>query len=161
MEMTERSRLGSGVKGITMMVVAVLATASCSTDPTEPPAHGAFQVQAAGADATVHVMTQNVVQDAVMDAYFEGAVDADDDGCLRLAREEGPTVVWPVAYRGEATPEGTSILDGDGTEVGKVDGSFSFGGGSVPELLEALGFSEEDRDLAEELCPGRYWIVAP
>jgi hypothetical protein len=102
----------------------------------------------------IHVMTQNGVPSEVMDAFFEGRVIADDVGCLRLEDAGGPTVVWPANYTGEVTTEGVTILDGDGNEVGQVDGSFSFGGGNIPELLGTLGFTQDDRDLAEALCPG-------
>lgn len=148
-------------KGTALSLVAILATAACSSDLAQPRMDDAFQVQAVGVENPIYVMTQNVVPGEVMDAFFQGPVIADSAGCLRLEDAEGPTVVWPVGYTGEVTTEGVSILDEAGTEVGQVGGSFSFGGGIIPELLGTLGFTEEDRDVAEALCPGGYWIVAP
>lgn len=40
-----------------------------------------------------------------------------------------------------------------------MGGSFSLGGGEVPELSDTMGFTQADRDLAEDHCPGRYLIV--
>jgi len=86
---------------------------------------------------------------------------ADDASCLRLGDAEGATGVWPVGYMGDVATDGVTILNGDGEEVGQVGGSFRIGGGEIPELLASLGFTQEDRDLAEALCAGSYWIVAP
>lgn len=148
-------------KGIALSLTAVLAVAACSSDLVQPPAVTFFQVESVGVEDPVHFMTQNGVPSEVMDAFFEGQVISDSEGCLRLADGEGPTVVWPVDFAGEVTAEGVAIRDGNGVEVGQVGGSFSLGGGEIPELLTTLGFTEEDRNLAEALCPGGYWIVAP
>ena len=155
------SRSVRTTKWVALSVMAVLSVAACSSDPVQAPAEVSFQVQSVGTEDPIHVMTQNGVPSEVMNALFEGNVIADGAGCLRLDDAEGSTVVWPVQYTGEITSEGFAILDEDGTEVGQVGGSFSFGGGILPELLASLGFSQADRDLAEGLCPGSYWIVAP
>lgn len=142
-------------------LIAGLAATACSSDPVETTVEPSFQVQFPSATDAALVMTQNVVPSEAMDAWFEGLVVADDTGCIRLEDGEGPTVVWPRDYMGEVAAEGFAILDANGTEVGKIGESFGVGGGEVPELLATLGFSEADRELAEELCPGNYWIVAP
>lgn len=160
MQMLKKNGPGSGARRVATVAVAFFAAASCSADPTEPGASDGFQVQAAGAEDSVRIMTQNVVQGTVMDAHFEGLVVADGDGCLRLAEQEGPTVVWPLGYTGQASADEIAILDGGDTEVGRVDGTFIFGGGIVSGLHETLGFNQADRNLAEELCPGSYWIVS-
>jgi len=134
-----------------------LAVAACSSSVIGPPDNATFQIQST---AGVLFMTQNVVQDFVMDALFQGPVIVDDDGCLRLEDPERPTVVWPWGFTAQITDAEISIRDQEGTEVGQVGESFALGGGIVPELLDSLGFSQEDRDLATNACPGSYWIVA-
>lgn len=109
--------------------------------------------------AGVLLLTQNVVQDATMEALFEGPVVADDAGCLRLGGPDGPTAVWPQGYTAQSALADVWIRDASGTTVGQVGGSFSLGGGEVPELSDAMGFTQADRDLAEDHCPGLYWIV--
>lgn len=52
------------------------------------------------------------------------------------------------------TTEGVAILDDGGAEVGQVGGMFRFGGGNIFGLLETLGFTQEDRDMAAELIAG-------
>jgi hypothetical protein len=147
-------------RGAVVFLLAGMAATACS-DPFEPGIEASFQVQSVGDENPVLVMTQNVVPPHVMDAHFEGVIIADGEGCLRLEDEDGPTVVWPVHYTGEVTEQGVMILDDDGNEVGPVGGMFDFGGGSIPELLASLGFTDGDRDTADALCPGSYWIVAP
>jgi len=149
------------MKGITLSLAVALVAAACSADLVDPRAQVSFQVQTVEAESPILVMTQNGVPSEVMNAFFEGQVMADDSGCLRLEDAEGPTVVWPVGYTGEVTADGVTILNGDGQEVGPVGGLFGLGGGELPELLASLGFTQEDRDMAEAVCPGRYWIVAP
>jgi|GEM_PF-1542475 len=148
-------------KGITLFLTVALVAAACSSDLVEPRAEVSFQVQTVEAESPVLLITQNGVPSDFMEALFEGQVMADDAGCLRLGDAEGATVVWPVGYTGDVTSDGVTILNGDGEEVGQVGGSFSIGGGEIPELLASLGFTQEDRDLADALCPGGYWIVAP
>jgi hypothetical protein len=148
-------------KGITLSATVALVVAACSSDLVESRAQVSFQVQTVAAESPILVMTQNGVPSEVMDAFFEGQVMADDAGCLRLEHAEGPTAVWPLGYTGEVTTDGVTIMNGDGEEVGPVGGLFGLGGGELPELLASLGFTQEDRDMAEALCPGRYWIVAP
>ena len=103
-----------------------------------------------------------------MDALFRGRIVTDGAGCLRFQDDlEDPgyavTPVWPVGYRLRVNGDGAAtILDGDGRLVGEVGGAFELGGGEVPaEILEDLGFTAADRELAEARCPGRYWIVSP
>ena len=148
-------------KGITLFRTGAPVAAACSSDPVEPRAQVSFQVHTEEAESPILVMTQNAVPSEVMHAFFEGQVVADDAGCLRLEDAEGSTVVWPVGYTGEVTADGVTILNEDGAEVGPVGGLFGLGGGEIPQLLASLGFTQEDRDMAEAWCPGRYWIVAP
>lgn len=130
-----------------------LALAACGqaegTGPTfsrnEPPA--LFFVQ--GAPPAV-----------VMDALFQGRVTRDAVGCLRLDHlGDRHTVVWPHGFTIEERDDGLFVKDAAGRDVGRIGGSFRFGGGEIPALHEGLKLSDESRQLAESRCPGRYWIV--
>lgn len=157
--MARRMKHGHGVMTGIVVAAALLATSACSSSsPTELTTETTLDVQET---AGVVFMTQNVVQDAIMDALFQGEVVVDEAGCLRAGDASGATVVWPAGYQVENLLGEIWIRDADGDVVGQVGASFSLGGGEVPYLLESLGFSQEDRDLAETRCPGKYWIVAP
>jgi hypothetical protein len=130
-----------------------LALAACGraqdVGPTfsrnEPPA--VFIVQ--GAPAT-----------AVMDALFQGRVVRDAVGCLRLDHlGDRHTVVWPHGFTIEERDGELFVKNAAGSDVGRIGGSFRFGGGETPVLHEGLNLSDESRRLAESRCPGRYWIV--
>lgn len=95
-----------------------------------------------------------------MDALFEGAVVADESGCLRLDSPDAHTVVWPMDYSFDSAGGTIRILDADGGLVGRVGESFHLGGGEVTSLHDEMGFTAADRELAGTHCPGRYWIVA-
>lgn len=147
--------LGRVVAVALTAVVAVVAVA-CHPSPVAPLGDDGLQ---AHDRAGVVLLTQNVIQDATMDALYEGPVVADDAGCLRLGGSDGPTAVWPQGYTAQSALGDAWIRDASGTTVGQVGGSFSLGGGEVPELSDAMGFTQADRDLAEDHCPGLYWIV--
>lgn len=152
---TGTSRLrGAGLLG----AAALLGAGACSsTSPTGIDPEPTLEIVE---DAGVVLMTQNVIPTATMEALFEGRVVADEDGCLRLDSADGHTVVWPHGYGLSGGIGQVRILDRDGEPVGTVGGEFSLGGGEVTELLEAMGFTADDRARAEERCPGRYWIVS-
>lgn len=152
---TRTSRLGVAAL---LGAAALFAAGACSsTSPAEVDLPVTLQIVE---DAGVVFMTQNVIPTATMAALFEGRVIADEDGCLRLDSADGHTVVWPHGYELTGGIDQVRILDRDGEPVGAVGGEFTLGGGEVTELLEAMGFTAEDRARAEERCPGRYWIVS-
>jgi hypothetical protein len=100
-------------------------------------------------------------QDAYMDALFQGRVTSDAQGCLRLETSDRHTVIWPHGYTLEARGSALLVKDGQGREVGAVDGTFRFGGGEVPSLDHVNHLSAATRTQAEQSCPGRYWLAAP
>jgi len=104
-------------------------------------------------------MTQNVVPFEAMEALYEGSVVLDEAGCLRLGDAEGSTVIWPWGFTAQVAAEEVTIRDREGAVAGLIGEAFSLGGGVVPELLDSLGFTQEDRDLAAAACAGDYWIV--
>lgn len=106
-------------------------------------------------------LVQDVVGADAMDALFQGRITIDDSGCLRLETEGsyGVTAVWPHRYELRGDGE-LRVADAAGELVGVIGDTFHLGGGEVPELTEALGFTPGDQELAHASCPGRYWIVS-
>lgn len=104
-------------------------------------------------------LAQQVAPTVVMDALFEGRVVTDAQGCLRLDSAVGATVVWPFGSR--LVLEGThlEIRNASGRRIGRVGGTFRFGGGELEALHPGLALRDGDRQLASSRCPGRYWIV--
>lgn len=103
-------------------------------------------------------ITQSAPQTVVMQALYEGSVSRQGD-CLRLSDEpDGHTVVWPYGFRLSGSARDT-VVDDEGRTVGKIGDHFRLGGGEVPTLWENGPVSEQDRTIALEECPGRYWIV--
>lgn len=70
------------------------------------------------------------------------------------------TVVWPKGYGFRTADDAVVITDATGGVVGTAGAEISIPGGEVEDLLDGLGFTAEDRALAEARCPGSYWIVA-
>jgi hypothetical protein len=135
--------------------VAVAMTA-CSSSLIGPLDEISLRIQSIGG---VEFMTQNVVSFEAMDALYEGPVILDEAGCLRLGDAEGSTVIWPWGFTAQVAAEEVKIRDREGAVAGLIGESFSLGGGVVQELLDSLGFTQEDRELAAGACPGDYWIV--
>lgn len=134
----------------------LLILAACSeASPTEFTSPNLHVSSASG----VRLITQNVVPAASMDALFQGRLFVDDRGCIRLGSEDDATVVWPHGFTADRTVEGVSVRDADGALFGRVGEELSFAGGEVATLHEGMGFTEDDRSLATQHCPGRYWIV--
>lgn len=144
-----------------MLVLALvtIALGACSSlTDVDPLAIEADTIEARIGSGVVFISMKVSATDA-MSALFEGAVLADEEGCLRLDSVDRHTVVWPHGYGFDAGGGTVRILDADGGLVGRVGEDFSLGGGEVTSLHDGLGFTQADRDLAEEHCPGRYWIV--
>jgi hypothetical protein len=93
-----------------------------------------------------------------MEALFDGRVERDSEGCLRLDRDASQTVVWPHGFSLQRRGGAAAVVDNGGRVVGTLGGRFVFGGGEVP-LHDGLALSAEQRQLIEQRCPGRLWIV--
>lgn len=104
-------------------------------------------------------LAMRITPAAHMDALFEGAVVSDEAGCLRLDSSDAATVVWPRYWSLERRDDTVRILDADGHFVASLGERLSLPGGEVETLPAAMGFTEADRELAGNRCPGRYWIV--
>lgn len=138
------------------VAAALLILAACSeASPTEFTSPNLHVSSASG----MHLITQNIVPAASMEALFQGRLFLDDRGCIRLDSEDDATVVWPHGFTAERTVEGIVVRDADGALFGRIGDELSLVGGKVATLHEGMGFTEEDRSLATQHCPGRYWIV--
>lgn len=137
-----------------LLSLALLAT-GCSSGAGDGPSLNAV-------DDPSHtvLLTQARPQDVVMEALFDGRVFRDGQGCLRLEMQgtERHTAVWPYGFTLETRGGELHVVDPRRRSIGRVGGSFRFGGGEVPGA-EWLDVTEEKRALARSRCPGRYWVV--
>ncbi|MBW3571326.1 MAG: hypothetical protein KY467_09480 [Gemmatimonadetes bacterium] len=124
---------------------AALALNACSPDGV------------AGPPDTV-LLTQASPTKVVMQALFEGRVDRDEQGCLRLDSQDRHTVVWPFGFTLVRRDGGLYVRDAFRRDIGRIGGPFRFGGGEVP-TVEGADLPAGKRELAESRCPGRYWVV--
>lgn len=136
-------------------LAALLLLGGCSSSGDGGPAAPLLSVLL---DETVF-LAQSEAPDAVMEALFEGRVKRDDDGCLRLDTPDAHTVVWPFGFSLVTVGGELVVRDAEGDAVGAIGGRFRLGGGEVASLHDGIALAPEDRDRAESLCPGRYWIV--
>ena len=104
-------------------------------------------------------LTQDVDPPILMDALHRGGLAVDAAGCIRLAGPESAAVVGPAGFSARTEAGSTEILAPDGSVLGSLGGEFELGGGFVQELNDGLGFAPVDRALAQDRCPGTYWIV--
>lgn len=137
-------------------MLALAALPACSSADLQGPGDASSLADA----EDVLFLTRSAAPQAVMDALFEGRVERDGSGCLRLDLSDEHTVIWPTGFElAETADGGLRVLDADGREVGRVGGRFRLGGGEVATLHEGIPMTEADRRAARERCPGRYWIV--
>lgn len=156
---------GNRIAGLALGLFGLIGLTGCS-DGTEPELYD-FRIQADRLTATgigdLLMITQDLTPSEYPEALFQGVVAADHAGCLTLQYPEGDqrvTALWPEGYELRDASTSPRIVNAAGETVGTLGGDFEFGGGQVNELPEALGFTDADRELADERCPGLYWIVA-
>jgi len=134
------------------LLATALAMAACS--PSDDPASlGAFE------DGGLLFLAQTEPATVVMEALWDGVVERDERGCLRLATEDRHTVIWPFGFTLGVRSDGPYVRDERGRDIGRLGGSFRFGGGEVPELHGGIPLHPTARAAAVSRCPGRYWIV--
>ena len=108
----------------------------------------------------VKLVTLRSALNANMEALHVGRVDVSFDGCIRTSSTfGGQTVVWPAGYSIEASGDTWAIRRASGETLGLLGTEFTFGGGIVEDVTEALGFTAQDQATLQSECPGRYWIV--
>lgn len=138
---------------VPLALVLALGASACDSLPLGGPD------LSTGDEAQALFFTQEAPQDVVMQALFQGRVSLDAEGCLRAeSLGEQPTVIWPAGYVLEAHGGGLRVKNGDGDVIGRVGGSFRFGGGIGN--LDYAGISEAERQLAAARCPGDIWIAS-
>jgi len=137
-------------KMIPAMIAAVVlpVLGGCRSEPLDLSEDEAFVFLAQGATPLF-----------VMEALFEGRVQADARRCIRLESVDDATVVWPAGFRLVRDGTHLEIRDANDRRVGRLGGRFRLGGGEVTELHDGLGLGASVRQLAANRCPGRFWIV--
>lgn len=146
--------------GIVILTAAAAGACGSTTDITPPEITRADNIEALAGPGVVFITMRTTPAES-MEALFEGRVLMDAAGCLRIDTADGATVVWPKDYGFEIAAGVIRILDEQGDVIGHVGGTFELGGGEVPFLTEAAGFTGADQDLADSRCPGKYWIANP
>ncbi|MDH3223344.1 MAG: hypothetical protein OEO23_06480 [Gemmatimonadota bacterium] len=142
--MTKRRRLGA-----LGLAVGALVLAGCP---------GPTSVEL-GPDAPILFLTQLEAQSTVLQALYQGRVNLDQQGCLRLeGTADRHTVIWPHGFGLARDKVSVIVQDPDGREKVRVGENTRFGGGEVVDLPTGL-LSAGMAAAARERCPGRYWIV--
>jgi hypothetical protein len=136
-----------------LAAIVALALAACSDADGRGPGPAAGEKRG----GTVFLV-QREPQDAVMEALYEGKVVRDAQGCLRIEGADSAAVVWPYGFTLEERGEDLQVKDGAGRVVGRIGGTFKFGGGHVPPGNYAF-LPEAERATAAARCPGDVWIV--
>jgi hypothetical protein len=140
--------------GARLACTVCIALAACSPSKGTGPALTGNE----NPDATVF-LAQDVPPTAVMEALYQGRVNRDEQGCLRVESEGGATVIWPYGFTLESRGGGLFVNDANGRTVGRVGGEFRMGGGFVHSARH-VHLSARDRTLAETRCAGTsYWVV--
>jgi hypothetical protein len=136
--------------GLVLTLTAVAAAGCTSNDPTGA---GARDLD------DVIFLALSEPPNAHMDALFNGTVTIDDAGCIRLQNVERSTVVWPYGFTLDDGDDQLRVRDASGKVLGRVGGTFRFGGGHVPELHEGIDLPPALRERARTSCPGDFWVV--
>lgn len=149
------NKLGSAGPAASLVTVVLTAACSDTTQPREksPSVHEANRV-AVTENGDIYLLTQMERLQYYPGALYEGPVQLDERGCLRLVGTGSATsVLWPVGYTLSASGTTLEIRNGDGRVEGTVGDDFHLPGGEVPFLHEGLGFTPGDQELASESCP--------
>ena len=113
-----------------------------------------------GPDEDVLFLVRRSLPDTGMEALYEGRVEIDQAGCLRLAGDpDRHTVVWPFGSRLARDKVSLVVLDREGREVLRVGHLTRLGGGEVPDVPGTEVLTPEMAEAARIRCPGRFWIV--
>lgn len=144
---------------VTAAVVACSSPSGIEGGPDGVEHADNLQVQA---DEAIFVLTQLKDMHAYPEALYRGGLHVDGRGCIRLTESGGQTtVVWPAGFTVSRSGERIEVLDPEGRVVGDLDQEFETGGGELPHLDSAFGFTQRDQDLASSRCPGNFWLVTP
>ncbi len=96
------------------------------------------------------------------DALAGGKLFVDDNGCLRLKPDRGPTwvPVWPASVRLETEDGRIRIRNSGGRTVAEVGKEVSMGGGQIglPKDVVSPRTARELRDRCSE-NPADYWMA--
>jgi hypothetical protein len=95
-----------------------------------------------------------------MDALYEGSVDRDPQGCLRVDADGGAVVIWPYGFTLRTRSGGLYVENAEGRTVGRIGGDFRMGGGLVDAVHLDTYLSEIDRARAAVCHADSYWIAS-
>lgn len=100
--------------------------------------------------------------DAYPEALYRGSLQVEGKGCVRLTEGAGQaTVLWPASFTVRRSGDRIEVRDPEGRLVGNLEQEFETGGGELPYLHSAYGFTQADQELASSRCPGNFWLVTP
>jgi len=150
--MNHGSPMMNRVRSALVLTLTTIAAAGCNLTGTTDGA-GARNLD------DVIFLALSEPPNAHMDALFNGTVTIDAAGCIRLQNAERSTVVWPYGFTLDDSDDQLRVRDASGRVLGRVGGTFRFGGGHVPELHEGIDLTQAQRERARTSCPGDFWIV--
>jgi len=114
----------------------------------------------AGPDEPVLFLTQSAPPTSVLEALFQGRVEVDQAGCLRLGSDpDGPTVVWPFGSRLVREKTGLVVRGPDGSDFVRIGENVRLGGGEVSDLRSLGILPEAMLTAALNRCPGVFWLA--
>lgn len=135
------------------LLVALGLSACAQADGTNPARNGNDPP-----NATVF-LTQSTRPKATMEALYEGKVNRDPQGCLRVESEGGAVVIWPYGFRLAERDGGLYVENEQGRTIGQIGGDFRMGGGFVSTGNTAAFLTGADRARAAKCPTESYWIV--
>jgi hypothetical protein len=136
-----------------LALLVALALPACAMDDEANPGLSSGE----NPDATVF-LTQKTPPGAVMEALYEGKVNRDAKGCLRV-ESEGAVVIWPYGFRLAARDGKLFVENAEGRSIGQIGGDFRMGGGFVPAGNTDTYLSAADQARVAACPTSHYWIV--
>jgi hypothetical protein len=136
------------------------ATGSRTPSAAEPPAE--HTVGGEGGDPEVFLARQAPDPDGFATALISGELVLEGRGCLRIARQRGPSPVpvWPSGYEARVEGDEVRVVNGRGRTVARVGEGIRAGGGEAESLNELGAVEREEAREIQERCPsGKYWLV--
>ena len=137
------------------------ATGSRTPSAAEPPDE--HTVGGEGGDPEVFLAHQAPDPDGFATALIGGELVLEGRGCLRIARQRGPSPVpvWPSGYGARVEGDEVRVVNGRGRTVARVGERIRAGGGEVSSLNELNAVErEEAREIQERCASGRHWLGA-
>lgn len=136
-----------------VVILLVPVSSACQADVNTP---HPITPEAPG---SIVFLTQNSTTPSQMTSLFNGVIDVDSAGCLRLVSSTRATIVWPYGYTIHEQGTQLRIINSKGHDAGQIGGTFRLSGGIVESLNTGIPVSREVRQRGMQSCPGSFWIV--